>query len=180
MPENQEDIDAMLAEVSALADEAVADVTSGGEGSGESAGTDDGQGIAQPPPTGQIELPPATAPPTESDTPPPVPTSAQPAAPAATGKPTTARRPEDPSRILSIEVPVIVQLAETTMPLAEIVSLSTGAVIEFEKPSDSLLDLMINNKRIGRGQAVKIGENFGLRVESIGSVRARIQAMGNS
>ena len=66
------------------------------------------------------------------------------------------------------------------MPLAEIVSLSTGAVIEFEKPSDSLLDLMINNKRIGRGQAVKIGENFGLRVESIGSVRARIQAMGNS
>ena len=62
--------------------------------------------------------------------------------------------------------------------MAEIVNLTTGAIVEFEKPSDSPLDLMINNKCIGHGQAVKVGENFGLRVTIIGSVRERIQALG--
>jgi flagellar motor switch protein FliN/FliY len=85
---------------------------------------------------------------------------------------------EDPQRILYLEVPVIVRLAERTMPLSEIVSLSTGAIIEFEKPADSELDLMINNKCIGRGQAVKVGENFGLRVTAVGSIRDRVRALG--
>ena len=84
------------------------------------------------------------------------------------------------SRILKLEVPVIVQLAENNMPLSEIMNLSTGAIIEFEKSSDSDLDLMINNKCIGQGAAVKVGENFGLRISNIGSLRDRIQALGRS
>ena len=84
---------------------------------------------------------------------------------------------EDPRRILRLQVPVIVRLAERTMPLCDIVSLSTGAIIEFEKPADADLDLMINNKCIGQGNAVKVGENFGLRVTTIGSVVDRIQAL---
>ncbi|GMU20290.1 MAG: hypothetical protein AMXMBFR13_03870 [Phycisphaerae bacterium] len=85
---------------------------------------------------------------------------------------------EDPSRILNLEVPVIVQLAERTMPMADIMNLTTGAIIEFDKSADDDLDLMINNKCIGRGNAVKVGENFGLRINTIGSVRSRIKAMG--
>ena len=64
------------------------------------------------------------------------------------------------------------------MALADITSLTTGAIVEFEKPSDSELDLMINNKCIGHGQAVKVGENFGLRITQIGSLRDRITALG--
>ncbi|GMV97236.1 MAG: hypothetical protein AMXMBFR83_15940 [Phycisphaerae bacterium] len=85
---------------------------------------------------------------------------------------------EDPRRILRLEVPVIVRLAERTMPLGNILGLTTGAIIEFEKPADSQLDLMINNKCIGTGSAVKVGENFGLRVTRIGSVADRIRALG--
>jgi len=57
-------------------------------------------------------------------------------------------------------LPVIVKLAERKMPLSNIVGLAAGAILEFDKPSDSPLDLMINNKSIGLGQAVKVGENF--------------------
>ena len=63
------------------------------------------------------------------------------------------------------------------MPLSAVVGLAAGAIIEFDKAADSPLDLMINNKSIGLGQAVKVGENFGLRVTHIGSVRNRIEAM---
>ncbi|HOB74982.1 MAG TPA: FliM/FliN family flagellar motor C-terminal domain-containing protein [Phycisphaerae bacterium] len=85
---------------------------------------------------------------------------------------------EDPARILRLVVPVIVRLAERTMPLEDIINLGTGAIIEFDKPAEAELDLMINNKCIGTGQAVKVGENFGLRITSIGSVRDRIEALG--
>jgi len=64
------------------------------------------------------------------------------------------------------------------MPLEDIINLGTGAIIEFDKPAEAELDLMINNKCIGTGQAVKVGENFGLRITSIGSVRDRIEALG--
>ena len=156
MPEREDDIDALLAEVTALADEAVCDLSSGslaGEPANPSAAGDiPGQAgaMAGPPAARCVEHPKAT--------------------PAA-GR-------ENTSRTLNLEVPVIVRLAESTRPLAEIVNLSTGAIIEFEKPSDSPLDLLINNKCIGHGLAVKVGENFGLRVTNVGSVRDRMQALG--
>ena len=64
--------------------------------------------------------------------------------------------------------------------MADIVNLTSGAILEFDKNFDSDLDLMINNKCIGQGQAVKIGENFGLRIQHIGSIRERIEAMGGN
>ncbi len=153
MPESQEDIDALLAEVSALADQAVADIA----------------GPAEP------VAEPVTAAPAAVATP------ASPARPASRPTyqpiPPDARKPNI-ERILKLEVPVIVRLAERVMPLLEVVNLCAGAIIEFEKPSDSELDLMINNKCIGNGQAVKVGENFGLRINHIGSVQERIKALG--
>jgi flagellar motor switch protein FliN/FliY len=87
---------------------------------------------------------------------------------------------EDVNRILNIEVPIIVQLSERTMPLSDILDLTPGSIIEFTKPSDGELELKVNNKIIGSGQAVKVGENFGLRVARIGSLRERIQALGGA
>ena len=53
-----------------------------------------------------------------------------------------------------------------------------GSIIEFDKLGDSELDLMINNRVIGQGSAVKVGENFGLRIQTIGRVDDRIRSMG--
>lgn len=81
-------------------------------------------------------------------------------------------------RILHIEVPVIVKLAERKLALSEVLRLGTGAIIEFFKASDEPLELLINNKVIGLGEAVKVGENFGLRVTQIGDVKSLIRSMG--
>jgi flagellar motor switch protein FliN/FliY len=55
--------------------------------------------------------------------------------------------------------------------------LGTGAIIEFFKRSDEPLELMINNKVIGVGEAVKVGENFGLRISKIGDVKEIIRSL---
>jgi flagellar motor switch protein FliN/FliY len=90
-------------------------------------------------------------------------------------KPTT---PAELQRILRLEVPVIVKLAERRLMLSEVMRLGTGAIIEFFKSSDEPLELLINNKVIGVGETVKVGENFGLRITHIGDLRQVIQSMG--
>ncbi len=86
--------------------------------------------------------------------------------------------PDDVRRMLRLRVPVIVRLAERFMSLGEIMKVSPGAIIEFDKLGDSELDLMINNRVIGHGSAVKVGEKFGLRIQSIGRLGDRIRSMG--
>ena len=82
------------------------------------------------------------------------------------------------ARLLAIEVPVIVKLAERTMSVQEVTQMKLGTILEFDLPVDSELELLVNNKGIGRGAAVKIGENFGLRVSRIKSSKERIKALG--
>lgn len=81
-------------------------------------------------------------------------------------------------RILRLQVPVIVKLAERKLALSEVMRLGVGAIIEFSKSSDEPLELLINNKPIGLGEAVKVGENFGLKITNIGDVRDIVRAMG--
>jgi flagellar motor switch protein FliN/FliY len=82
------------------------------------------------------------------------------------------------SRILRLEVPVIVRLAERRLLLSEVMRLGTGAIIEFFKSSEEPLELLVNNKPIGVGETVKVGENFGLRITQIGDVKQIIAALG--
>lgn len=80
--------------------------------------------------------------------------------------------------ILRLEVPIIVRLGERAMSLGDVVSLLPGAIIELPKNAEAELDLMVNNKVIGCGTAVKVGENFGIRISFLGDVKSRIEAMG--
>lgn len=95
-----------------------------------------------------------------------------PAAPAA------AAPGDELARILQLQVPVIVRLAERRILLSEVMRLGTGAIIEFFKRHDEPLELLVNNKPIAVGETVKVGENFGLRISQIGDVKQIIQALG--
>ena len=76
--------------------------------------------------------------------------------------------------ILSLEVPVIVQIGERTMPVEEVMSVAPGAIIELPKSADEELEILVNNKAIGTGAAVKVGENYGVRVSFIGDINESI------
>ena len=91
-------------------------------------------------------------------------------------QPGPARRELD--RILQLEVPIIVKLADRKLTLQEVMRLGPGAIIEFFKASDEPLELLINNKTIALGETVKVGENFGLKITQIGDVKQVIQSLG--
>jgi len=85
----------------------------------------------------------------------------------------------DVDRLLRIEVPVIVKLAERRIHMNEVLKLAIGSIIEFPKASDEPMELMINNRTIGLGVAVKVGENFGIRISQVGDPRTLVQALGS-
>jgi len=106
-------------------------------------------------------------------------------APASDGpaRPIPPPAPVDRRRlrqVLRIEVPVIVELAQRSMRIGQVMQLTAGAIVEFDKPADADLNLMVNNKCIGQGRAVKVGENFGLSITSIGTPREKIEALSSS
>ena len=80
--------------------------------------------------------------------------------------------------ILKLEVPVIVVIASRDMPVKEVMNLAPGAILELPKLADEELEVLVNNKPIGLGTAVKVGENFGIRITYVGDVRHRISALG--
>lgn len=85
----------------------------------------------------------------------------------------------DVQRILRLSVPVIVKLAERRLAVSEVLRLGSGSIIEFFKSFDEPLELLINNKVIGLGEAVKVGENFGLKITQVGDVKTVIKSMGS-
>mgnify|MGYP000880159228 CR=1 FL=1 len=84
----------------------------------------------------------------------------------------------DVRSILALEVPVIVVLGERQLKLSDVVSLMPGTIIELPKAAEEELTLLVNNKPVGMGTAVKVGENFGIQLTYLGDVKARIAAMG--
>lgn len=85
---------------------------------------------------------------------------------------------EQLDRLMPIEIPVGVRLAERKMAVDQLLDLSVGTIIEFDRQAESDLDLVVGNVPIGTGNAVKCGENFGLRVITIQPWAQRLLAVG--
>lgn len=86
--------------------------------------------------------------------------------------------PTDLKSILKIEVPVIVLITDHHLSGEEVRTLAPGAILELPKTTEDDLEILINNQGIGLGRAVKVGENFGIRVTHVGDLQQRIVAMG--
>lgn len=106
---------------------------------------------------------------------------AAPAAPTLRAAADAARSGMTPAvqRILGLSVPVSVILAERFMTVSSILAIHVGTIIEFDARFDSELTLQVADRVIGKGIAVKVGENFGLRLHSINTVEERIDALGH-
>ncbi len=72
------------------------------------------------------------------------------------------------ARLRHLPVQVSVRLAETRIPMSQLMNITPGMLIPFNKSCDDLLDLYVNNARYCRGEAVKIGEKFGLKIDEVG------------
>ncbi len=91
-----------------------------------------------------------------------------PAAPAAAPTMRFPKRlPNYTKSLLRIRVPVTVTLAAKRQPVSQILELGPGSILHFDKPCEEMLDLSAGDHKIAKGEAVKVGDKFGLRITSI-------------
>ncbi len=69
--------------------------------------------------------------------------------------------------LLRVKVPLVVTLAQKRQPIGWIVELGPGSIIQFDKSCEEMLDLHLGNRMIANGEAVKVGDKFGLRITNI-------------
>ena len=69
--------------------------------------------------------------------------------------------------LLRVRVPVTATLARKKETLGKILDISPGTIIQFDKSCDELLDLEIGGQKCAEGEAVKVGDKFGIRITSI-------------
>lgn len=98
------------------------------------------------------------------------PSAPQPSSQSAATRPRIGSYNELPSfgrSLLQIEVPIRVILAAKKMKVNDIINVGVGTIIQFDKSCEDTLDVEIGRQKIAEGEAVKIGDKFGVRVTSI-------------
>lgn len=86
--------------------------------------------------------------------------------------------PADVRALLRLELPLTAEIGRRPIRMDEALRLRPGSILDLGKPADDPLEIRVNNRPIGVGRAVKVGESLGIRVVRVGDVRERIDALG--
>jgi flagellar motor switch/type III secretory pathway protein FliN len=68
---------------------------------------------------------------------------------------------------LRVKVPVSVNLAGKKIKLSEVIDIGPGSIITFDKACDAPLEVSVGGRPVATGEAVKVGERFGVRVQQM-------------
>jgi len=89
-------------------------------------------------------------------------------APSANDVTPFAPRPMDSMGfVLDVPVELTIELGRKSMKIGEILRLAQGSVLELEKVNGEPLDIYANNRLVARGDAVVIGERYGVRLTEV-------------
>ncbi|MBI4819591.1 MAG: flagellar motor switch protein FliN [Deltaproteobacteria bacterium] len=91
----------------------------------------------------------------------------------STVHPTERRNAAALDRILDVSVQLTVELGRKRMQISEVLALEPGSTIEFPKAADEPLDIRINDRLVARGEAVVMGDRYGVRITEVIDTQAR-------
>jgi flagellar motor switch protein FliN len=69
--------------------------------------------------------------------------------------------------LLNVPLELTVELGSVSLPVAEILKLGTGSVVELDRPVSAPVDLLVNDRKIARGEIVAVDERFALRITEL-------------
>ncbi len=93
--------------------------------------------------------------------------SPMPAARASASHSPGARGLDSLAFVMDVPVEVTVEIGRRSMKIAEVLRLGPGSVLELDKASGEPLDILVNNRLVARGEAVVVGERYGIRLTEV-------------
>ncbi|MEO6835478.1 MAG: flagellar motor switch protein FliN [Candidatus Tumulicola sp.] len=69
--------------------------------------------------------------------------------------------------LMHVPLHLTATLGACTMAVSEVLKLGTGSIVELDRLAGGPVDLLVNDKLIGRGEVVAVDENFGVRITEL-------------
>jgi flagellar motor switch protein FliN len=99
--------------------------------------------------------------------------------PAKSGKAATEQKSGRGLNFLyDIPLQISVEVGRSKILLRDLLKMGEGYVIELDKLAGEPLDLYVNSKLIAKGEAVMVGDKFGIRLTDVVSTADRIENLG--
>jgi flagellar motor switch protein FliN len=103
---------------------------------------------------------------------------------AAAGSPDAAEREAQPSQrsktlelLMGVELPVSVSFGHVQLPLKDVLKLTAGSIIELNRTVDELVEVIVNNCVVARGEVVVVEGNYGVRIHQIMTHQQRLETL---
>jgi len=71
------------------------------------------------------------------------------------------------SFVMDVPVELRVEIGRKKLRIADLLRLGAGSVLELDKSADEPLDIYVNDRPIARGEAVVVGDRYGIRVTEV-------------
>lgn len=69
--------------------------------------------------------------------------------------------------VLDVPVNLTVELGGCQLPMADVLQLNVGSVVQLDKLATEPVDLLVNGKLIARGEVVVLEDRFGLKITEL-------------
>lgn len=80
--------------------------------------------------------------------------------------------------LYDVPLQISVEVGRSKILLKDLLKMGEGYVIELDKLAGEPLDLYVNSKLIAKGEAVMVGDKFGIRLTEVVSPSDRIEHLG--
>ncbi len=66
-----------------------------------------------------------------------------------------------------VEVEITLEIGRRRLRIADVLRLTTGQTLELTKAAGEPLDIFVNGQLLGRGEAIVMGDRYGVRITEI-------------
>ena len=81
----------------------------------------------------------------------------------------------DLSMIQDIPVTLSMEIGQTKISISDLLKLGMDSVMELQRMADAPMDVLVNGTLVARGEAVVVGERFGIRLTDVISPQERLK-----
>jgi flagellar motor switch protein FliN/FliY len=100
------------------------------------------------------------------------------APPELTDRASAAGGEIDIEMLMDVPVHMTVEVGRKKMTIKELLSLTPGSVVAFDRSVTEPMDIMVNGTLVARGEVVSADGQFGLRLVDVVSPKERLQQLG--
>ena len=79
--------------------------------------------------------------------------------------------------LMEVELPVSVSFGRAELPLRDVLKLNSGSIVELNRTITDLVEIVVNNCVIARGEVVVIEGNYGVRIHEVVSREERLRTL---